>query len=89
MARALLGAEHYFPRGNARQTIRENAMAVWATFVKRSSDSPWRREAISVLGADRARALVEKEHARDRVVGAQYRVEQFDSMRAVPEQLQD
>ncbi|HEV2123077.1 MAG TPA: hypothetical protein VGW38_09925 [Chloroflexota bacterium] len=64
-------------------------MAVWATFVKRSSDSPWRREAISVLGADRARALVEKEHARDRVVGAQYRVEQFDSMRAVPDQLQD
>jgi hypothetical protein len=66
---------------------REIAVAIWAAYVKRSSDSPWRREAISVLGADRARALVEKEHARDRVVGAQYRVEQFATLAAVPDQL--
>jgi hypothetical protein len=63
-------------------------MAVWATFVKRAADSPWRLEAVSVLGADRARALAEREHARHRVVGAEIRVRQFSSINDVPDHLE-
>ena len=64
-------------------------MSVWATFVKRSADAPWRLEAISVLGADRARALAEREHARDRVIGAEFRVQQFASTKDIPQSLED
>ena len=63
-------------------------MSVWATFVKRSAEAPWRLEAISVLGAERARALAEREHARDRVIGAQYRVQQFSSTKDIPASLE-
>ena len=63
-------------------------MSVWATFVKRSAESQWRLEAISVLGADRARALAEREHARHRVIGAEYRVQQFSSTRDIPQSLE-
>ncbi len=63
-------------------------MSVWATYVKRSADAPWRLEAISVLGAERARALAEREHARHRVVGAEYRVRQFSSTREIPQLLE-
>ena len=63
-------------------------MSVWATYVKRSAEKPWRLEAISVLGADRARALAEREHARDRVMGAEYLVQQFSSIKDVPNELQ-
>jgi len=62
-------------------------MSVWATFVKRSVDAPWQLEAMSVLGADRSRALAEREHARERVIGAQYRVQQFQSMQEIPQSL--
>lgn len=63
-------------------------MSVWATFVKRSADAPWRLEAMSVLGADRARALAEREHARQSVTGAQYRVQQFASTKEIPQHLE-
>jgi hypothetical protein len=62
-------------------------MSVWATFVKRSAESSWRLESMSVLGPDRARALAEREHARQRVVGAEFRVQQFASVKDVPERL--
>ncbi len=62
-------------------------MSVWATFVKRTADTPWRLEAVSVLGADRARALAEREHARHSVVGAEFRVRQFNSIKEVPDHL--
>lgn len=62
-------------------------MSVWATFVRRSADAPWRLEAMSVLGAERARALAEREHARHRVIGAEYRVRQFSSFKDIPELL--
>ena len=63
-------------------------MSVWAAYVKRSADSPWRLEALSVLGADRARALAEREHARNRIMGAEYRVQRFETMNEVPDCLQ-
>jgi hypothetical protein len=62
-------------------------MSVWATYVKRNAESQWRLEAFSVQGAERARALVEREHAKDRVVGAEYRVQQFASLRDMPDRL--
>lgn len=62
-------------------------MSVWATFVKRGAGEPWRLEAMSVLGADRSRALAEREHARNRVVGAEYRVFEFKSIHDVPDRL--
>ena len=64
-------------------------MLVWAAFVKRSADGPWRLEALSVLGADRARGLAEREHARQRVIGAQYRVREYASPRDIPERLEE
>ena len=64
-------------------------MSVWATYVKRSADAPWRLEALSVLGADRSRALAEREHARHRVIGAEYRVRQFDQPKDAPDRLDD
>ncbi len=63
-------------------------MSVWATYVKRSADAPWRLEAMSVLGADRSRALAEREHARYRVIGAEYRVQQYASTRDIPNHLE-
>jgi hypothetical protein len=63
------------------------AMAVWATYVKRGADSPWRLEAMSVLGAERARALAEREHARARVVGAEFQVRRFSDIKEVPDLL--
>jgi hypothetical protein len=59
-------------------------MAVWATFVRRTSEEPWRLEAMSVLSAERARALAERDHARTHVVGAQYLVRQYETPHAVP-----
>jgi hypothetical protein len=63
-------------------------MSVWAAYVKRSADAPWRLEAMSVLGADRARALAEREHARHRVIGAEYQVRQFAAPKDAPDQLE-
>jgi hypothetical protein len=62
-------------------------MSVWATYVKRSAEAPWRLEALSVLGADRSRALAEREHARDRVIGAEYQVRQFATPKDAPDRL--
>ena len=62
-------------------------MSVWATYVKRGADQPWRLEALSVLGADRSRSLAEREHARQRVIGAEFRVREFASTRDVPDRL--
>lgn len=62
-------------------------MAVWATYVKCDEVTPWQLAAFSVLGADRARALAEQEHARQRVVGAQYRTERFESVQHVRDRL--
>ena len=62
-------------------------MSVWATYVTRSADAPWRLEALSVLGADRSRALAEREHARDRVIGAEYQVRQFATPKDAPDRL--
>lgn len=56
-------------------------MSVWATYVKRGADQPWRLEAMSVLGAER-------EHARQRVIGAEFRVREFASTRDVPQNLE-
>ena len=64
-------------------------MAVWATYVKRSAESPWRLEALSVLGADRSRALAEREHARQCVVGAEYQVRHFAQPKDAPDRLDD
>ena len=63
-------------------------MSVWATYVKRGADQPWRLEAMSVLGAERSRSLAEREHARQRVIGAEFRVREFSSTREVPERLE-
>jgi hypothetical protein len=62
-------------------------MSVWATYVKRGADQPWRLEALSVLGAERSRSLAEREHARQRVIGAEFQVKQFPSPKDVPNQL--
>ena len=62
-------------------------MSVWATYVKRSPDQPWRLEALSVLGAERSRSLAEREHARQRVVGAEFRVQEFPSPKDVPDRI--
>jgi len=43
---------------------------------------------MSVLGADRSRALAEREHARYRVIGAEYRVQQNASTRDIPNHLE-
>ena len=59
-------------------------MAVWAVFVKRVPEDTWRLGALSVLSAERARGLAEREHARAQVVGVQYRVCTYDTPRAVP-----
>ncbi|HEU5314923.1 MAG TPA: hypothetical protein VFX49_02355 [Chloroflexota bacterium] len=63
-------------------------MSVWATYVKRGADQPWRLEAMSVLGAERSRSLAEREHARERVIGAEFQVREFASTREVPERLE-
>ena len=62
-------------------------MSVWATYVKRGVDQPWRLEAMSVLGAERSRSLAEREHARQRVIGAEFRVREFASPREIPDRL--
>ena len=64
------------------------ASSVWAVFVQRGADAPWRLEAFSVLGPHRARALAEREHTRQRVVGAQYRVLEYASIAEIPDRLE-
>ena len=61
--------------------------SVWAVYVRRSEEAPWRLEAFSVLGAHRALALAEREHARRRIVGAQYRVLEYASIAEIPDRL--
>ena len=61
---------------------------MWAAFVRRSPEAEWRLEALSVLGADRARALAEREHARHSVVGAEFRVLAYASTREIPGRLE-
>jgi len=63
-------------------------MSVWVAYVKRTAESPWRLEALSVLGPDRARALAEREHARHRVIGAEYQVRQFATPKDAPDLLE-
>jgi len=62
---------------------------IWAAYVRRSAEAPWRLEAISVLGATRARSLAEREHARQRVVGAEFRIKEFASPREIQDRLDD
>ncbi len=59
-------------------------MAIWAVYGKRTPQDAWRLAALSVLSAERARGLAEREHARAQVVGVQYRVCAYDSPRDVP-----
>lgn len=59
-------------------------MSVWATYVRRVPEQPWRLEALSTVSAERARALAERDHARARVAGAQYLVRQYDATGSVP-----
>ena len=59
-------------------------MAVWATYVKRMPEQPWRLEALSTVSAERSRALAERDHARAHVAGAQYLVRRFDPATGVP-----
>jgi hypothetical protein len=57
---------------------------VWATYVRRAPDESWRLEAVSVVSADRARALAEQNHARCRAAGVELLVRVCESMQAVP-----
>ena len=61
---------------------------VWVTYVRRANGGPWRLEAFSVLGPERARALAEREHARDCVRDAEFRVVRFASIRDAPNPLE-
>lgn len=63
------------------------ARPVWAVFVKEAPAAVWQLGAVSVLSADRARGLIEREHARQCVQGASYLVMQYDTMDAVPFEL--
>jgi hypothetical protein len=57
---------------------------IWAAFVQRTPGQPWRLEGMSVLSAERARALAERQHARERVVAARFVVRPYDSPLLVP-----
>jgi hypothetical protein len=57
---------------------------IWAIYVRRRPDEPWRLQAMSVLSAERARALAEREHARAGVRDAQYLVREFESPTSAP-----
>jgi hypothetical protein len=49
---------------------------VWAVYV-RAEGQPWELAAVSVVSADRALGLAERDQARRRVAGAEYVVRQF------------
>ena len=72
----------------AMDAQRPVATPVWVAYVRRGVDAPWRLEALSVLGPDRARALAERQHARARVLGAEFRIRQYDSLHDAPERLE-
>jgi hypothetical protein len=55
--------------------------------VRRSPEGPWRLEAISVLSPERARALAEREHARQGAIGAQFRMRQYADIKEIVDRL--
>jgi hypothetical protein len=69
--------------------MRERVHEIWAAYVRRHDRGPWRLEAVSVLGPERARAMAEREHARECVVGAEFRLRCYADLREVPDQINE
>ncbi len=59
-------------------------MRIWATFGRFDDGDRWRLQALSVLSAERARALAEREQRRAGRGPARLLVRDYESVEAVP-----